>query len=89
MSMWDNLRQATTYLRKLRLSRGRDSYYRYKLKRDYERKEADRFDDSATASAGLEREKAERAREYDSRYARGREGDIPPERANEEKRPGS
>jgi hypothetical protein len=79
--MWDNLRQASTYLRKLRLSRGRDSYYRYKLKRDYERKEADRFDESATASAGLEREKAERAREYESRYAREREGDIPPERA--------
>ena len=80
MGLWDKLRQASNYLRKLRLSRGPDSYSQYKGKREYERKRADREREHARDSAEREREKAEHDREHEERYARDREGDIARER---------
>ena len=83
MGLWGKLRQATDYLRKLRLSLGPDSYFQYKRGRKSERKQADRAreqaEDSAQrtrAEAARGREKAERKRGYDQRYTREREGDA-------------
>jgi hypothetical protein len=82
MGLWDKLRRASDYLRKLRLSLGPDSYFQYKR----ERKQADEARDREAARereqgrAERERELAEgdaaRDREYEARYAREREGDI-------------
>jgi hypothetical protein len=80
MGLWDKLRQVSTDVRKLRLSRGPDSYFRYKGKREYERKRDDREREGAKDSAEREREEAEREREYAERYEREREGDIARER---------
>jgi hypothetical protein len=80
MGLWDKLRQVSTDVRKLRLSRGPDSYFRYKRKREYERKRDDREREGAKDSAEREREEAEREREYAERYEREREGDIARER---------
>jgi hypothetical protein len=75
MGLWDKLREASTYLRKLRLSRGPDSYFQYKRGRDHEREQADDDREYARGDAEREREKAEREREYEGRYTREREGD--------------
>ena len=80
MGLWDKLRQASNYPRKLRLSRGPDSYFQYKLRREHRRNQADRTREHAKDSAEREREKTEREREYEERYTRGREGDIARER---------
>ena len=84
MGLWDKLRQASDYLRRLRLSLGPDSYFQYKRGRRFDRKHARK---DATASAQRKRaeaergrEKAEREREYDERYSREREGDAAQER---------
>jgi hypothetical protein len=76
MGLRDKLRQASDYLRKLRLSLGRDSYYQYKRGRKHERKQADRAREHAKDSTEGDREEAERGREYEERYTREREGDI-------------
>ena len=76
MGLSDTLRQATSYLRKLRLSLGPDSYSQYKRARKHERKQADHARERAKDSADREREKAEREREHEERYQREREGDI-------------
>jgi hypothetical protein len=75
MGLWDKLTQAGDYLRRLRLSRGPDSYFRYRRERDYERKQAERARKDSRASAQAERAEAERGREYEERYMREREGD--------------
>ena len=75
MGLWEKLRQAGTYLRKLRQSRGPDSYFQYKRGRDYERKQAKDARERAKDSAEGEREATERGREHQERYAREREGD--------------
>ena len=80
MGLSDKLRQASSYLRKLRRSLGPDSYSQYKRKRNYERKQADHDRDRAQDSAERERETAEREREHGERYEREREGDIARER---------
>jgi hypothetical protein len=77
----DRLRQATDFLRKLRLSLGPDSYFQYKRGREHERKQADRARERAKDSAEREHEETERGREYEKRYTRGRERDIAGERA--------
>jgi hypothetical protein len=83
MGLWDKLRQAGGYLRRLRLSLGPDSYFQYKRGRRYERKQADHALEHAKDSAEQERgdaergqEKAEREREYEERYVGEREGEI-------------
>ena len=80
MGLRDKLRQASNYLRKLRLSRGPDSYFQYKRRREYERKDAEHARDRAKDSADRERDEAERGREYEERYTGEREGDIARER---------
>ena len=75
MGLGDKLRQATNSIRKLRLSRGPDSYFQYKLGREHKRKEADHAREGERAEAERQRETAEREREYDERYARERERD--------------
>ena len=80
MGLWDKLSQASNYLRKLRLSLGPDSYFRYRRAQKYERKQADHARTHAADSAEREHEEAARGREYKERYAREREGDIARER---------
>jgi hypothetical protein len=80
MGLWDRLSQASNYLRKLRLSLGPDSYFRYKRGRKYEREQADHARAHAEDSAEREHEEAARGREYKDRYAREREGGIARER---------
>jgi hypothetical protein len=81
MGLSDKLTQASSYLRKLRLSLGPDRYSQYKRKRKYDRKQADYPRERADDSAEREREKAEREREHEQRYKRAREGEQPPARA--------
>jgi hypothetical protein len=81
MSLWGKLRQGGEYLRKLRPSRGPDSYFQYEQGRKSARKQADRAREHAEDSAEREREKAARGREYEERYTRELEGDIARERA--------
>jgi hypothetical protein len=76
MGLWDKLRQASNYLRRLRVSLGPDSYYQYKRGRKHERKQADHAREHAKDSAERERQQAEREREYEERYTGEREGDI-------------
>jgi hypothetical protein len=76
MGLWDKLRQASSYVRKLRVSLGPDSYSAYKRERKHERKQADRDRQGAKDAAERVSEEAEREREYDERYQREREGDI-------------
>ena len=80
MGLFDKLKQASSSLRRLRVSRGPDSYSQYKGKREYERKRADREREHAKDFAEGEREKAERDREHQERYARDREAAIAHER---------
>ena len=74
MGLWDKLKQASNYLRKLRLSLGRDSYYQYKRGRKHERQHADHAREQAEDSAEKKRLEAERGREYEERYEHEREG---------------
>jgi hypothetical protein len=73
MGLWDKLRQVSTDVRKLRLSRGPDSYFRYKAKRDFERKRDARDRERAAGEAERGREHAERERHYEERYTGERE----------------
>ena len=76
MGLSDKLRQASSYLHKLRLSLRPDSYSQYKRARKHERKQADHARERAKDSADREREKAERDRGHEERYQRERERDI-------------
>jgi hypothetical protein len=90
MGRLDKLRQASNYLRKLRLSLGPDSYFHYKRERKYVRKQADHARQHTMESADREREEAEHGREkaarergYEERYARERKRDAAPEQTKE------
>jgi hypothetical protein len=85
MGLWDKLRQVSTDLRKLRLSRGPGSYYQYKWKREDERKRADREHERAEDDARSEHEKAEREHGYDERYIGERERQTPRKRTEQAK----
>jgi hypothetical protein len=74
MGLSDKLRQASNYLRKLRLSLGPDSYFQYKRGRKHERQHADHAREQADDSAEEKRQEAERGREYEERYEHEREG---------------
>jgi len=87
MALWDKLRQAGNYLRRLRLSLGPDSYFQYKRGRKYERKQADNARARAEGSTERDREEAERDRGYEARYAREREVDASRERAEPAEEP--
>ena len=81
MGLSNKLTRVSDGLRKLLFSRGRDSYFRYKLGRDYERKRAERERKDAMDSAERKHESAERQQKYEERYAGEREQDIARERA--------
>lgn len=85
MGLWDKLRHVSTDVRKLRLSRGPDSYFQYKGKREDERKRADREHEQARDDAQREREKAERDRHYEERYTDERERQIARKRTEQAK----
>jgi hypothetical protein len=80
MGLWDKLRQASNYVRKLRLSRGPDSYFQYKRRREYKRKDAERARKQAQGSADRRRDETERERAYEERYAGESARDIARER---------
>lgn len=80
MGLWDKLRRASVDLRKMWISRGPDSYFEYKGKREHERKEDDHARERQEHSAEREREKAERERGFEERYTREREADARRER---------
>jgi hypothetical protein len=83
MGLWGKLRQATDYLRKLRLSLGPDSYFQYKRRRksEHAREQAEDSAQRTRAEAERGREKAERELGYDQRYTREREADAAQEQA--------
>jgi hypothetical protein len=87
MGLFDKLRQAGNYLRKLRLSLGPDSYFQYKRQRIHAHQQAEHAREQATGRDRDEiehgRQTAAREREYDERYARERKGDLGPEEADE------
>jgi hypothetical protein len=90
MGLLDNLRQASNYLRKLRLSLGPNSYFQYKRERKYTRKQAEHAREHAadterdeTEHGRERRENAAREREYDERYARERNDQVAREQAEE------
>jgi hypothetical protein len=83
MGLWDKLRQVSTDVRKLRLSRGPDSYFQYKGKREFERKRDNREREQAAGEAEREREEAERERRYEERYTGERERHIARERTEQ------
>jgi hypothetical protein len=85
MGLWDRLGQVGSYVRKLRLSLGPDSYFQYRRGREYERKRADDERAQATVSAERKRGEAERGRQYDERYAGERERDVARERSERAK----
>jgi hypothetical protein len=76
MALMERLRQASSYVRRLRLSLGPDSYSQYKRERTSEREQADRARKHAEDAARGDLERSEREREYAERYAREREGDA-------------
>lgn len=80
MGLWDKLRQVSTDVRKLWVSRDPDSYVQYKGKREDERKLADREREEAKGDAEREREVAERERRYEERYVGERERHVARER---------
>jgi hypothetical protein len=83
MGLWDKLRQVSTDVRKLRLSRGPDSYFQYKGKREFERKRDNREREQAAGESEREREEAERERRYEERYTGERERHIARERTEQ------
>jgi len=71
MSLTDKPTQVITYLRKLRLSLGPDSYFRYKRDRKYEHKDAERARARVQAVAREDEQAARdaaRERDYHDRY---------------------
>jgi hypothetical protein len=76
MGLWDKLREGSDYIRKLRLSRGPDSYFQYKRTREYKREDAEHERAQVKDRVEREREEAQREREYGKRYAAERERDI-------------
>ena len=80
MALWDKLKQASVELRKMWISRGPDSYFEYKGKREHERKEDDHARERQEASAERERENAERESGFEERYTREREAETGRER---------
>jgi hypothetical protein len=76
MALMERLRQASSYVRRLRLSLGPDSYSQYKRERTSEREQADRARKHAQDTARGNLERSERERGYEERYAREREGDA-------------
>ena len=87
MSLWDKPKQLITFVRKVRLSLGPDSYFQYKRARTSDRKQADDARQHAEESAERDRVEAardaKREREYDERYTRERERDTARERADD------
>jgi hypothetical protein len=69
MVVLDKLRKVGNYLRKGWSSTNPDSYSHYKRGRDRQRKQAERSREEADRSAELDREKVQRGREYEERYA--------------------
>jgi hypothetical protein len=82
VGLWDKIRQAPGSLRKLRQSQGPGGYGDYKRRRKSAREQANRFREHDEDSAERGREKAERERGYEDRYAHEREGDIARERTD-------
>jgi hypothetical protein len=80
MGLGDKLKNLTHSARKLRRSLGPDSYFQYKRRRDYERKEEEHQRERAQGRAEQEREEAARGRGYEARYSADRERDIARER---------
>ncbi len=72
MGLWDKLRQ----------SHGPDSYFRYRLRRQSERKQEERQRKSVDDSAEWRHQKADREHEYEERYKRELEGEIERERTD-------
>jgi hypothetical protein len=66
--MFDKLRSVVNYIRKGWRSTGPDSYFQYKRGRERQRKQAERGREDADRWAGLERDEAQRRREYEERY---------------------
>ena len=83
MGLSDKLRQVSADVRKLWLSRGPDSYFRYKEKREHERKRDDRERERAAGEAERAREDAERERHYEERYTGERERRVARERTQQ------
>jgi hypothetical protein len=81
MRLRDKLGQVSSYVRKLRLSLGPDSYFQYKRRRESQRKRAAHEREQATDAAERKRRDAERRGEYDKRYAGEREHDVTRERS--------
>jgi hypothetical protein len=79
----EKLRQVSAAVRKLRLSRGPDSYFRYQRNREYERKRDDREREHAAGEAEREREQVERKRNYEERYTGERQRHIARERTEQ------
>ncbi len=72
MGLWEKLRQP----------RGRDSYFRYRLRRESERKRAERERRYEQDASDSRREKADREHKYEGRYARELEGEAERERTD-------
>ena len=87
MGLWDKLSNARNYVRK---SRGPDSYFQYKRKRDHQRREAEEGRERVRDTAERERGEAKRGRDYDERYTTDRQSDITgePTQRDEETKPG-
>ena len=84
MPVFDKLRRVGNYIRKGWRSTGPDSYFQYKRGRERQRKQAERVRKDADRSARLEREEAQRGREYKERYTAERaaeesRGEAPPD----------
>jgi hypothetical protein len=84
--VFDKLRSVGNYIRKGWRSTGPDSYFHYKRGRERERKQVERVREEADRSAGVEREEAQRTREYKERYTAERaadesRGEAPPDDA--------
>jgi hypothetical protein len=69
MGVLDKLRKVGNYIRKGWSSTGPDSYFRYRRDHDSQRKQSAREHENVDRSAALEREEAQRGREYEDRYA--------------------
>jgi hypothetical protein len=88
MGLWGKLGQVSSYVRRLRRSLGPDSYFQYRRGREYERKHARQEAERTTDAAEHKRREAERARQYDERYATERETDLARERSEQAKEVG-
>ena len=77
MVVFDKLRKVVNYLRTGWSSTNPDSYSHYKRGRERQRKQAERSREEADRSAELDREKVQRGREYEERYAAERAAEEP------------